>query len=133
DARAGAFASNNGSMRTVPVNQSAGPLLDGCEPILLISMSVTFVKESPSRVRDGQSVFVWQIHSRDSAASRLQSYSATRHLLELFRIASSLHGDLRGCVIALPEIVIEPLYHERATNSFRSEESHPVRPAFRFD
>jgi hypothetical protein len=25
-------------MRTVPVNQSAGPLLDGCEPILLISI-----------------------------------------------------------------------------------------------
>src|SRR6266513_5087605 len=37
-ARAGAFAWNNGSMRTVPVNQSAGPLLDGCEPIFLISM-----------------------------------------------------------------------------------------------
>src|ERR1051325_6469035 len=25
-------------MRTVPVNQSDGPLLDGCEPALLISM-----------------------------------------------------------------------------------------------
>src|SRR6266850_7843625 len=37
-ARAGAFAWNNGSMRTVPVNQSAGPLVDGCEPILLISI-----------------------------------------------------------------------------------------------
>src|SRR6266446_4848413 len=37
-ARAGAFAWNNGSMRTVPVNQSAGPLSDGCEPIFLISM-----------------------------------------------------------------------------------------------
>ena len=37
-ARAGAFGWNSGSMRTVPVNQSAGPLLDGCEPILLISM-----------------------------------------------------------------------------------------------
>jgi len=29
---------NNGSTRTVPVNQSAGPVLEGCEPILLISM-----------------------------------------------------------------------------------------------
>src|SRR5580765_3150148 len=37
-ARAGAFAWNNGSIRTVPVNQSAGPLADGCEPILLISI-----------------------------------------------------------------------------------------------
>ena len=25
-------------MRTVPVNQSAGPLLDGCEPLRLISI-----------------------------------------------------------------------------------------------
>src|SRR6266568_8939626 len=32
--RAGAGASNNGSMRTVPVNQSAGPLPDGCDPAL---------------------------------------------------------------------------------------------------
>src|ERR1019366_3171837 len=37
-ARAGAFAWNRGSMRTVPVNQSAGPLLEGCEPLLLISI-----------------------------------------------------------------------------------------------
>src|SRR5439155_3300825 len=36
--RAGAGAWNRGSMRTVPVNQSAGPLLDGCEPIRLISI-----------------------------------------------------------------------------------------------
>ena len=37
-ARAGAGAWNSGSMRTVPVNQSAGPLPDGCEPLLLMSM-----------------------------------------------------------------------------------------------
>src|SRR6266849_653380 len=37
-ARAGAFAWNNGSIRTVPVNQSAGPLLEDCEPFLLISI-----------------------------------------------------------------------------------------------
>src|SRR4051794_29387714 len=38
-ARAGALAENSGSMRTVPVNQSAGPLPDGCEPTRLISMA----------------------------------------------------------------------------------------------
>src|SRR4051794_40860404 len=38
-ARAGAGASNSGSMRTVPVNHSAGPLADGCEPLRLISMT----------------------------------------------------------------------------------------------
>src|SRR3954454_12630645 len=36
--RAGAFAWNKGSTRAVPVNQSAGPLADGCEPLLLISI-----------------------------------------------------------------------------------------------
>src|SRR5439155_21836571 len=36
--RAGSGASNSGSMRTVPVNQSAGPLFEGCDPFLLISM-----------------------------------------------------------------------------------------------
>jgi hypothetical protein len=38
-ARAGVPAWNKGSMRTVPVNQSAGPLWDGCEPFLLISIN----------------------------------------------------------------------------------------------
>src|SRR6266513_333447 len=36
--RAGAPAANRGSIRTVPVNQSAGPLVDGCEPARLMSM-----------------------------------------------------------------------------------------------
>src|SRR5207247_848889 len=39
--RAGSAAWNNGSMRTVPVNQSAGPLPDGCEPGLLMSISAS--------------------------------------------------------------------------------------------
>src|SRR6187401_212991 len=37
--RPGTGASNSGSMRTVPVNHSAGPLADGCEPLRLISIS----------------------------------------------------------------------------------------------
>ena len=32
------FTGNSGSMRTVPVNQSAGPLPDGCDPARVISM-----------------------------------------------------------------------------------------------
>src|SRR4029079_12557082 len=35
---AGAGAWNSGSTRTVPVNQSAGPWWEGCDPILLISI-----------------------------------------------------------------------------------------------
>src|SRR4029077_3957550 len=38
--RAGSGVSNSGSTRTAPVNQSAGPLLDGCDPLLLISISL---------------------------------------------------------------------------------------------
>src|SRR5208282_3803153 len=36
--RAGSLPLNGESMRTVPVNQSAGPLLEGCEPLRLISI-----------------------------------------------------------------------------------------------
>jgi hypothetical protein len=37
-ARDGSGGANSGSMRTVPVNQSAGPLPDGREPARLISI-----------------------------------------------------------------------------------------------
>ena len=33
-----ARASNSGSMRTVPVNQSPGPFVEACDPPLLISI-----------------------------------------------------------------------------------------------
>src|SRR5438552_8558220 len=38
DRRAGSGASNSGSIRTAPVNQSAGPLAEGREPLLLMSI-----------------------------------------------------------------------------------------------
>src|SRR5437016_5137463 len=37
-ARAGSGASNRGSMRTLPVKYSAGPLAEGCEPLFLMSI-----------------------------------------------------------------------------------------------
>jgi hypothetical protein len=42
-------------MRTVPVNQSAGPLLDGCEPLLLISILSPFFELKRCRVVRGES------------------------------------------------------------------------------
>src|SRR3954470_10179713 len=45
--RAGSGASNNGSIRTVPVKYSAGPLPDGCEPLL-----VTFIVSPPTLLRE---------------------------------------------------------------------------------
>src|SRR6266478_7363079 len=41
--RAGSGAWNRGSIRTVPVNQSAGPLFDGCDPHFLISILDSFL------------------------------------------------------------------------------------------
>src|SRR3954470_19474223 len=40
-ARAGSGASNSGSIRTLPVKYSSGPLPEGCEPFDLISISLT--------------------------------------------------------------------------------------------
>jgi hypothetical protein len=37
-ARAGSFAWNSESIRTLPAKDSAGPLLEGCEPLLLMSI-----------------------------------------------------------------------------------------------
>jgi hypothetical protein len=41
--RAGSLPLKGESMRTVPVNQSAGPLLEGCEPLRLISILNSFL------------------------------------------------------------------------------------------
>src|SRR5437763_31689 len=38
-ARAGSFAWNRESMRTLPVKYSIGPLVEGCEPVCLMSIS----------------------------------------------------------------------------------------------
>ncbi len=46
-ARAGSCASNRGSMRTVPVKYSAGPLAEGCEPLLLMSISYAILVAIP--------------------------------------------------------------------------------------
>jgi hypothetical protein len=37
---AGSDRSNSGSIRTVPVDQSAGPLADACEPTRLMSIGI---------------------------------------------------------------------------------------------
>src|ERR1035441_4872084 len=47
--RAGSLPLNGESMRTVPVNQSAGPLLDGCDPLLLISIGTPYFSPSGRR------------------------------------------------------------------------------------
>ncbi|HJT48237.1 MAG TPA: hypothetical protein VJ729_08625 [Nitrososphaeraceae archaeon] len=41
-ARAGSFAWNRGSKRTLPVKYSPDPLVEGCEPLRLMSISFGF-------------------------------------------------------------------------------------------
>src|SRR5438552_4228527 len=43
--RAGSGASNSGSIRTAPVNQSAGPLPEGREPLRLISIQLLLLRD----------------------------------------------------------------------------------------
>ena len=69
-----AFAWNNGSIRTVPVNQSAGPLLEGCEPLLLISIFN----------------FLYFVFFASCSRTYIAARSATGHLLQLFRDTARL-------------------------------------------
>src|SRR5450755_729738 len=55
--RAGSGASKRGSMRIAPVKYSVGPLPEGCEPLLLISMYQFLHVESFGRVSFAQSRF----------------------------------------------------------------------------
>jgi len=57
DARPGSGALNNGSTRTVPVNQSAGPLFEACAPLRLISMVTLRYRGSSRSVVDSSSGF----------------------------------------------------------------------------
>src|SRR4029450_4833238 len=57
DARPGSGALNNGSTRTVPVNQSAGPLFDACAPLRLISIVGLRYRGSSRRVVGRTSAF----------------------------------------------------------------------------
>jgi hypothetical protein len=40
ETRDGLVAGNSGSIRTLPVKYSAGPLVEGCEPLCLISIAL---------------------------------------------------------------------------------------------
>ena len=60
--RAGSIRSNKGSILTAPVNQSSGPLADGCEPLFLISIN------SPLLVRDETTVY-WKCYTHDQGRS----------------------------------------------------------------
>src|SRR5262249_53092245 len=60
-ARAGSGAWNRGSMRTAPVKYSAGPLPEGCEPLLVMSM----FSIPPSCLQKQRGMFsVWSYYRR---------------------------------------------------------------------
>src|SRR6476620_1464926 len=78
-ARAGTRVSNNGSMRTVPVNHSAGPFADGCEPLRLTSMTPPGLV---ARTRTNENVKVASARSQDEdlIAEHLESGALIRVL-----------------------------------------------------
>jgi hypothetical protein len=49
-ARAGSGAANSGSIRTEPVTYASGPLPEGCEPFLLMSIVLTPARDGNGRV-----------------------------------------------------------------------------------
>src|SRR5579864_1347489 len=87
---AGSGATNNGSMRTAPVNQSEGPLAEACEPTRLISIVLT-----------------------------PKSNSTPHQFLQLFRIPRPLHRDLRRGGLQFPEITCRKLNIESADIFFK--------------
>src|SRR5438105_601624 len=108
--RAGSFASNSGSMRTVPVNQSAGPLLDFCEPDLFISIfrlpSSIFYQlialSSMLQADSSQLLYCDRALSRERAGSRvcLKQFLKTRIISESIEvgIVFNPHPDLSADV-----------------------------------
>src|SRR5438445_8622941 len=68
--RAGAYAWNKGSIRTVPVNHSEGPLPDGCEPQRLISIFDSSLKPEEPSTTITSSAAPATVSSRSRAARR---------------------------------------------------------------
>jgi hypothetical protein len=88
-ARAGSFAWNKGSMRTVPVKYSVGPLLEGCEPLLLMSIFELL------QLTVAVVCLAFVDCCGDRNATREHMFrSATGHLLQVFGIAIPLYCDL---------------------------------------
>src|SRR2546430_6648880 len=87
--RAGSGAANNGSMRTVPVNHSAGPLAEGCEPLRLMSICFLIEKSlcfpSGARPADGAAY-----RSLPSSMSDVQKPAGLRVLLVVLTITTGL-------------------------------------------
>ncbi len=88
---------SNGSMRTVPVNQAAGPFPEGCVPARLISMKVSPECFRCCRLPPGR-------------------------LLQLFRVARALHGNLRGSLVDLTEAVRRQLHVNRSDIFFKARQ-----------
>src|SRR5438093_13671942 len=77
-ARAGSFVWKSGSTRTAPVKYSAGPLPDGCEPALLISML-----SSPPTERVAYLVNSFDLEHEPAEPSRLQLLARRPELVSL--------------------------------------------------
>src|SRR5665647_1067037 len=103
-ARAGGCTGNCGSIRTVPVNHSAGPTADGCEPLLSICIvrllgSCAHFGELAKPVRGGHASVHQKVTACDEVAVRPHEQSAagaSMHMIALRRAAPEQLECLAG-------------------------------------
>ena len=86
NARARSFAWNRGSIRTTPVKYSAGPLLEGCEPIRLISIF---------RIPSSDDTFAWSAWAVAKASRKSDmTVAASSFISVLLSIQRLMVGSL---------------------------------------
>src|SRR6266480_3167667 len=90
--RAGSGAWNSGSIRTVPVNQSAGPLFEGCDPHFLISILDSFLWIDALAARHRSMLTRHSLNSHGSAQQfhRVSAHANVRDTLAVSR-CSHIH------------------------------------------
>src|SRR5215467_3816653 len=157
---AGSGAENSGSIRTVPVNQSAGPLVDGCEPTFLISIassprrSQVVLVVSRLLIESVPSVFDFQLVHPFHPILRLDLFHRYRNrlfpivqdlddvlgdgfgktLLLLFRFSRpQLHDDVRHVLLlAFQVLTFARAHSDRCRACARANHGTEIRAALVF-
>jgi len=112
DARAGAVAWNEGSMRTEPVKCAAGPVRESCEPlrmILIAPWSLGVWPCAPNESMQSEITSVTKILMASLLAPMTKKHSESGHLQHSFRKAGSLEFQPGSSLVNLLEIVLRQL------------------------
>src|SRR5262249_54532631 len=90
--RAGSGASNRGSIRTLPVKYSADPLPEGCEPLRLISIVFSLLKQLRIPVRYQQELRYRARHELDRRRSGLSGYHGVNIACAVGAVLGVIHS-----------------------------------------